>query len=44
MYAVVLEVKFFSVMYESLDALSLSLSRMSRTLIDINIRVLSWPG
>ena len=42
MYAVIFEIMLFSVMYESLNALTFSISRMSRTLVDINIRVLSW--
>ena len=39
--AVVLDVVPTSLAYESLDAFALSLPRVSRTLIDIDIRVLS---
>ena len=39
---VILEVTLFALVYESVKMLALSLSHMSRTLEDINIRVLSW--
>lgn len=42
MYPVVLEVMLFSLVYESLNVLALGLSNMFRTLVDLNIRVLSW--
>ena len=40
--AVILNVFHFPLPYERLDAFALSLPRESRTLVDINIRVLSW--
>ena len=39
---VTLEVTLFARVYESMNFLALSLSHVSRTLVDIHVRVLSW--